>query len=324
MHCLRTPDDRFAGLPDWPWTPRYLDDLPGYEGIRLARVDEPGLSGASDSAPAGSATGGERPTALLLHGNPTWGYVYRHMIPVFRAAGLRVVVPDLIGFGRSDKPSDPSVHRFGWHRDLLLALIERLDLRDVLLVVQDWGGLLGLTLPMAMPERFTRLLAMNTMLATGEHLTEGFLAWRDYCNRTPDMAIGRMLARGKPSMPPAEQIGYDAPFPDAAHKVAVAAFANAVPASTTAEGAAISAEAARFWRDRWAGDSFLAVGLQDPVLGEPVMRRLAATIRDCPAPLTVPEAGHFVQEWGGPVARAALAAFGLSPPDEVGARSRRP
>lgn len=299
MHCLRTPDDRFQGLPDWPWTPRYLDDLPGYEGIRIARVDEPGRAGA--------------PIALLLHGNPAWGYLYRHMIPVFRQAGMRVVAPDLIGFGRSDKPSDPAAHRFGWHRGMLLALIERLDLRDVLLVVQDWGGLLGLTLPMAAPERFTRLLAMNTMLATGEHLTEGFLAWRDYCNRTPDMAIGRMLGRGKPEMTPAEQAAYDAPFPDAAHKVAVAAFANMVPASTDAEGAAISAEAAAFWRDRWSGDGFLAIGMQDPVLGEPVMRRLAGTIRGCPPPMTIAQAGHFVQEWGAPVARAALDAFGLSP-----------
>ncbi|HPA90395.1 MAG TPA: haloalkane dehalogenase [Quisquiliibacterium sp.] len=294
---LRTPDDCFAGLPDWPWAPRYLDDLPGFEGIRVHRVDEAGRAGA--------------PTALLLHGNPAWGYLYRRMIPVFRAAGLRVVVPDLIGFGRSDKPADAAFHRFSTHRDVLLRLIERLDLHDVLLVVQDWGGLLGLTLPMAMPERFTRLLAMNTMLPVGE-VTEGFLQWRDYCNRTPDQAVGRLLARGRPTLSLAEQAAYDAPYPDARHKVAFAAFANMVPDTPHAEGADIGRQAARFFAQDWSGQSLLAIGQRDPVLGEPVMRRLMTMIRGCPEPLLIPEAGHFVQEWGEPVARAALERFRLA------------
>jgi pimeloyl-ACP methyl ester carboxylesterase len=293
---LRTPDDRFAGLTGWPWAPQHLDDLTGFEGIRMHRVDEPGRPGA--------------PTALLLHGNPAWGYLYRRMIPVFLDAGLRVVVPDLIGFGRSDKPADAAFHRFSTHRECLLRLIERLDLRDVLLVVQDWGGLLGLTLPMAMPERFTRLLAMNTMLPLGE-VTEGFLQWRDYCNRTPDLVVGRLLARGRPTLSLAEQAAYDAPYPDARHKVAFAAFANMVPDSPHAEGADIARQAAEFFRQDWSGESLLAIGRRDPVLGEPVMRRLAATIRGCPEPLLLEEAGHFVQEWGEPVARAALERFRL-------------
>ena len=128
MKLFRTPDERFQDLPQWPWTPRYFDDLPGFKGIRIHRVDEPGRPGA--------------PTALLLHGNPAWSYLYRTMIPVFLEAGLRVVAPDLIGFGRSDKPADAAFHRFATHRHFLMSLIERLDLSNVLLVVQDWGGIL--------------------------------------------------------------------------------------------------------------------------------------------------------------------------------------
>jgi pimeloyl-ACP methyl ester carboxylesterase len=166
------------------------------------------------------------------------------MIPVFLDAGLRVVAPDLIGFGRSDKPADASFHRFATHRHFLMSLIERLDLSNVMLVVQDWGGILGLTLPMAMSQRVTRILAMNTMLPLGE-VSEGFLQWRNYCNSTPDMAVGRLLARGRPELTAAEQAAYDAPFPDARHKAALAAFANMVPDSPEADGADIGRRAAR-------------------------------------------------------------------------------
>ena len=161
MQWLRTPFQHFDGLPGWPWGAHFTEPMGEGMRLRMAYVDE----GPVD-APA---------TVLCLHGNPSWGYLYRHMLPVFLDAGLRVVVPDLIGFGRSDKPTEESWHSFVHHRDSLLNLVARLDLRRVLLVVQDWGGILGLTLPMAAPERYTRLLAMNTTLATGT-LTEGFRA----------------------------------------------------------------------------------------------------------------------------------------------------
>jgi len=298
MYCLRTPEERFAELPGWPWAPRYLDDLPGLEGVRVHYVDE-----------GGGASG----TALCLHGNPTWGYVYRHMIPVLLGAGLRVVVPDLPGFGRSDKPVRESDHSFALHRRLLLDLVERLDLQRITLVCQDWGGILGLTLPHAMPGRFTRLLAMNTTLGTGEGLSEGFLQWRQYVRSTPDLAVGRLLARGKPELSEAEQRAYDAPFPDATFKAALRAFPEMVPDRPEAPGAEDSRAAAAFFEGQWSGDAFLAIGMRDPVLGPPVMRALAARIRGARPPLEVPQAGHFVQEWGEPVARAAVAAFGLAP-----------
>ncbi len=248
---------------------------------------------------------------LCLHGNPSWGYLYRHMIPVFRAAGLRVVVPDLIGFGRSDKPTDEAAHSFEFHRDMLLAFVEHLDLRKVMLVCQDWGGLLGLTLPMAAPQRYTRLLVMNTTLATGA-LSDGFVQWRSYSNSQPDLPVGKLLARGKRDMSAAEAAGYDAPFPDATYKAALRAFPNLVPDGADAPGAAISRDALTFWRERWRGDSFMAIGMQDPVLGPPVMQSLRRAIRGCPPAMEVAEGGHFVQEWGAPIAAAALAHFKLT------------
>ena len=293
MKALRTADERFVGLPGFAFQPHYTE----YEGLRIHHLDE----GPRD-APV---------TALCLHGNPSWSYLYRHMIPVFSAAGLRVVAPDLIGFGRSDKPARDEDHSFDFHRGMLLDLVERLDLKNVLLVCQDWGGLFGLTLPMAMPDRFTRLLVMNTGLGTGQ-LTEGFRQWRAYSNTQPDLPVGKLIRRGKADMSDAEAAAYDAPFPDASYKAALRAFPNLVPDGDNAPGAALSREAATFWRERWAGDSFMAIGMTDPVLGPPAMQSLHKLIRNCPPPLEVPQAGHFVQEWGAPIAKAALEHFKLA------------
>ncbi len=297
MHALRTPEERFAALPGFPFRPHHLDDLAGFEGLRVHYLDE--------GEPTSAAT------ALCLHGNPSWCYLYRRMIPVFRRAGVRVVAPDLIGFGRSDKPVDPAWHGFERHRDMLLRFVERLDLRDILLVCQDWGGLLGLTLPHALPGRFTRLLVMNTGLGTGQ-VAEGFRQWRSYSNGQPDLPVGRLIQRGKPDLSDAEAAAYDAPFPDAGYKAALRAFPNLVPDGDDAPGAAISRAARDFWRERWRGRSFMAIGMQDPVLGEAPMRALQKNIRGCPAPMEVAEGGHFVPEWGEPIAEAALAHFGIA------------
>ena len=181
--ALRTPDSAFADLPGYPWAPHYVSDLPALNGLRLHYLDE---------GPVGAPR-----TWLCLHGNPSWSYLYRHMIPVFLAAGDRVVAPDLIGFGRSDKPKKESAHSFGWHRQVLLELVERLDLQRIVLVVQDWGGVLGLTLPIGAPTRYASLLVMNTLLATGNTpLPPGFMAWREWCAKNAAYDIGRLLARG--------------------------------------------------------------------------------------------------------------------------------
>lgn len=294
---LRTPDARFAGLPGYSFAPHYIDDLGGMPaGLRLHYVDE---------GPRGA------PVALCLHGQPTWSYLYRRMIPPLVEAGYRVVAPDLFGFGRSDKPVDEAVYTFDFHRDTLLRAIDRLDLRDILLVCQDWGGLLGLTLPPDRPQRFTRLLVMNTMLAGGDSpLSEGFLAWRAFSNSRPDMDVAALLRRGCPHLTEAEAAAYAAPYPDARYKAGVRRFPNLVPDKPDAPGAALSRRARDWWRTQWDGRVFMAVGLADPVLGGPVMAEMHRHIRNCPPPLELPQAGHFVQEWGEAIVPAALEALG--------------
>jgi len=179
------------------------------------------------------------------------------------------------------------------------------------LVVQDWGGLLGLTLPMETPQRYAGLLVMNTVLATGDMpLGPGFLAWREMCAKSPEFDIARLFARGNPQMAPAECAAYMAPFPDAGYRAATRAFAPMVPEFPDSQGAAVSRQARDFWRDQWQGRTMMAVGRQDPVLGLPAMEQLRASIRGCPQPLVLEQAGHFVQEHGEPIARQALRVLG--------------
>ena len=294
--ALRTPEHCFTLLPDYPWQPNYLSDLPALDGLRMHYLDEGPLD-----APT---------TYLCLHGNPAWSYLYRKMIPVFAGAGQRVIAPDLIGFGKSDKPKKDSAHTFTFHRQVLLEFIDRLNLRNIVLVVQDWGGILGLTLPMAAPERFSGLLVMNTMLATGDvPLSPGFVAWRGWCEKNSEFDVGRLLARGNPQMTEEEWQAYNAPFPDRGHRAALRAFPKLVPENTTDDGAALSRSARDFWLNDWTGKSFMAIGQQDPVLGEPVMRHLQSQIRSCSEVLVLPQAGHFVQEHGESIAKAALDIF---------------
>ncbi|MBS0500598.1 MAG: tRNA adenosine(34) deaminase TadA [Burkholderiaceae bacterium] len=294
--ALRTPDAAFDGLPGYPWAPHYISDLPALAGLRLHHVDE----GPRD-APL---------TWLCLHGNPSWSYLYRHLIARLTAAGQRVVAPDLIGFGKSDKPKKEVAHRFDWHRQVLLELVERLDLQRVVLVVQDWGGLLGLTLPMASPARYHGLLVMNTLLATGEApLSPGFVAWRQMCAQNPAYDIARLLARGNPQLSAAECAAYAAPFPNAGFRAALRAFPARVAERPQDEGAATARQAREFWRHDWQGRSLMLIGAADPVLGEPVMRTLHADIRGCPPPVVLPTCGHFVPECGAVVAEHALAHF---------------
>lgn len=296
VEALRTPDSRFADLPGYDFEPHYLEDLTDFGGLRLHYLDE----GPREAAQ----------TFLCLHGQPTWSYLYRKMLPVFTAAGHRVVAPDLFGFGRSDKPVDDMVYTFSFHRQTLVRFIERLDLANITLACQDWGGLLGLTLPMDMPGRFTRLLVMNTALATGDvPLGKGFLDWRAWSNAHPDMDVATLLGRACPHLTQGERNAYAAPFPDARYKGGVRRFPNLVPDNPGAEGAALSRRARDFLARQWSGQTFMAVGMKDPVLGPPAMAFLRKIIPNCPPPYEVAGGGHFLQEWGEDVARRALAHF---------------
>ena len=284
---MRTPDERFANLPGFDWAPNYLE----WQGFRVHYLDV----GTGDR------------TLLCLHGEPTWSYLYRKMIPPFVAAGYRVIAPDFIGFGRSDKPEEEGFYTFEMHRNLLLHVIEKLNLKNIALAVQDWGGLLGLTVPMEMPARFQRLLVMNTMLGTGDvPLGEGFIAWRAHVNKNPGIDCGKLLGRACPHLSAAEAAAYEAPYPDSASKAGVRRFPNLVPDRPNAPGAALSRRARDWWRNDWKGESFMAIGAKDPVLGLPVMKELRKIIRNCPEPYVHAEGGHFLQEWGGDIAREAL------------------
>jgi tRNA(adenine34) deaminase len=294
--ALRTPDGQFENLPGYDFEPHYLSDLPALNGLRMHYLDV----GAKDADV----------TYLCLHGNPAWSYLYRKMIPIFAQSNARVIAPDMIGFGKSDKPKKDSFHSFTWHRQCLLEFIERLDLKNVVLVVQDWGGILGLTLPMHAPQRYQGLLVMNTLLACGDApLTDGFKAWREMCAKKPDFDIAKLFARGNPQMSPEECAAYMAPFPDAGHRAATRAFPLMVPEFEISEGAAISRQAREFWRNDWQGKSLMAIGVQDPVLGEATMRLLKANIANCPEPMLIAQGGHFVQEHGDAIAHEAVNRF---------------
>ena len=296
MDAVRTPDDRFENLPDWDFAPQYVEDLAGYEGLRVHYVDE----GPRDA----------NRVFLCLHGQPTWSYLYRKMIPEFVASGARVIAPDWLGFGRSDKPMADHVYGYNFHRDMMIAFVETLNLRNITLVVQDWGGVLGLTLPQAFPDRVSRLLVMNTAIAIGTPAGKGFNDWRAYNKANPDMNIAALMARSTPILSEAEAAAYAAPFPDVTFKAGVRRFPNMLMTDPDMEGVDLSKQAVNFYQNEWQGESFMAIGMQDPVLGPPVMEWLKSVIQGCPEPIKVAEAGHFVQEWGGSIADAAMKHWG--------------
>ena len=296
IEALRTPDTRFAALSGYPYEPHYVDSLPGYEGLRAHYLDL-GPRYAEH-------------TFLCLHGEPTWGYLYRKMIPVFLQSGARVVAPDFFGFGRSDKPVHDSTYTFHFHRQFLLRFVEHLDLRNITLVVQDWGGTLGLTLPVdgGFRSRLNRLFVMNTVLPIGEPLGPHFYEWRSLVRKMPDLPVGETIRNITPQLTDQEMAAYDAPFPDSSFKAGVRTFPELAMVEAGMEGVAEAQAALRFWHEEWEGRSFMAIGEKDA--DREATETLRYLIRGCPEPLVVTEAGHFVQEWGEPVALAALRHFG--------------
>lgn len=296
IQALRTDASRFDNLPDWPYEPKYVSNLAGYEGLRVAVIDERKVDA-------------ER-TFLCLHGQPTWSYLYRKMIPIFIESGARVVAPDLLGFGRSDKPIDDSIYTYNFHRNMLIALIEHFNLKNITLVCQDWGGLLGLPIVPSMSERFERLILMNTGLPIGISVSDGFNNWKAYNRANPDLPIGQLMKRANPHLTDAEIKAYDAPFPDQSYKAGVRRFPELVMIEPEMEGIEVSKRAREWFQNDWTGETFLAWGKQDIVFLEKNMLEIKNIIRNCPAPLIIEEAGHFVQEWGDQVAMAALKSFG--------------
>ena len=294
--ALRTPEAAFEQLPGYPWQPKFVSDLPSLAGLRMHYVEE------------GTSEGAAR-TWLCLHGNPTWSYLYRHMIPVFAGAGDRVVAPDMPGFGKSDKPKRESAHSLSWHRQVLLEFIERLDLTNIVLVVHDWGALLGLTLPIAAPERFAGLLIMNTLLENPEVRS----ATRSHAEnaRKPQFQfdIAGTMARSTPQLSAAECASYQAPFPDKGHCSAVRAVTQMMSEPDYGLGAKELHAVRQFWRHQWRGQSLMAIGARDSARTVSAMQSLRRDIFGCPEPWVFDQAGHHVPEHGRVIAEIAITHF---------------
>ncbi|WP_291067285.1 tRNA adenosine(34) deaminase TadA [Hydrogenophaga sp.] len=308
--ALRTPESCFAAVPDYPWRGHYSSDLPSLRGLRMHYLDEGGRERA----------GQQGPTWLCLHGSLTWSYFYRKMIPVWSAAGARVLAPDLVGFGKSDKPKHERWHSLDRHRQVLLEWIERLDLRQIVLVVPVGGGLLdllGLTLPLADAQRYAGLLLLNTPLAAGEPGSPAaWPAMRPAQAKHRPAALERWLDQIDPPLGAAERAAYRAPFPDCGHRAALRAFATLQPDRLTADAATIAHRAQDFWLHEWRGRSGMVMGRQDPVLGEPVRRELWRQLGQDGAPLLLAQAGQLVPEPGAALAQWAAQQLwpGFCPP----------
>ncbi|MCH8949012.1 MAG: haloalkane dehalogenase [Chloroflexi bacterium] len=279
MEALRTPDDRFAGLPGYDFEPHYVE----VDGLRMHYVDE----GPRAASPV-----------LLLHGEPSWSYLYRKMIPIISAAGHRAIAPDIIGFGRSDKPVNRDDYTYQRHVDWMTAFVEQLDLQDITLFCQDWGGLIGLRIAAEHPERFARIIAANTMLPTGDNPPgEAFLRWQKFSQTSPVFEIGRLLQGATVSTLPDDVVAaYDAPFPDDTYKAGARQFPALVPTSPDDPAAPANRKA---WEvlEAWEKPFLTAFSDSDPITGggDRVFQARVPGTKGQPH-TTIVGGGHFLQE----------------------------
>jgi haloalkane dehalogenase len=303
MQTLRTPDDRFADLPDFGYEPQYTQ-VPDQDGgsLRMAWIE----AGPADGEPV-----------LLLHGEPSWSFLYRTMIPPLTAAGLRAIAPDLVGFGRSDKPTRPDDHSYARHVEWVRFLIEDvLDLRDVTLVGQDWGGLIGLRLAAEHPDRFARIVAANTGLPTGDHpMPEIWHRFKEAMQTAPQVDIARFVEGGcRRPMGGAVRAAYDAPFPDESYKAAARAMPGLVPIRPDDPASEANRAA---WATLTASDTpaLIAFADGDPITAAmgPILQRALPGAQGREHP-TIENAGHFLQEDAGPDLAAAIVTFVGSTP----------
>jgi len=282
METLRTQDQRFAALSDFPFQPKYLQ----LGDLRMAYIDE------------------GQPTAqpiLMLHGEPTWSYLYRKMIPVFTTAGFRAIAPDLIGFGRSDKPTRMQDYSYQQHIDWLVGFLEALDLKNITLVCQDWGSLLGLRIAVEHPQRFSRIVVANGFLPTGEGAPPlAFKLWRVFARFSPWFPIGRIVSVGCVEKLGANEIAaYEAPFPNSSYKAGARAFPRLVPTDES-DPAAPANRAAWQRLGQWDKPFLTVFGTHDPILGK-FDRLLQEHVPGAGSqPHARVRAGHFIQEDQGP------------------------
>ena len=284
MDVYRTPDDRFDRLPDFPFEPHYVE-VPSGDGtsLRVHYLDE----GPRDAPPV-----------LLMHGEPSWSYLYRKMIPVLVDAGLRCVAPDLVGFGRSDKPLARSDYTYQNHVDWMTAFVEAIDLQNATFVGQDWGGLIGLRLVAGMPDRFARAVAANTFLPTGDvPAGEAFLNWQRFSQTVEDFAVGFIVNGGcVTDLAPEVIAAYDAPFPEDAAKAGARQFPTLVPTSPD-DPAAVPNRAAWDVLRAWNKPFLTAFSDKDAITrgGDRAFQREVPGCKDQPH-TTIVGGGHFLQE----------------------------
>ena len=290
MEIFRTPDDRFADLPGFDYAPNYVE----VGDLRLHHLDE-----------------GSGPTVLCFHGEPSWSYLYRHMLDGLVATGHRVVCPDLAGFGRSDKPTDHAWYSYDRHIETVSRHLEQIDLSDVTVVVQDWGGPLGLRWAVEHPDQVGRLVVMNTGLFSGR-VSKGFRAWREFVQRTPDLPIGVILQSATTTDLPSEVIAaYEAPFPTPESKAGAQTFPLLVPMSPEDAGAS-EMLAVQEALGQWEKPVLVAFSDSDPVFPYPVAgEQFTTLIPSAGEQVRIEGAAHFLQEDRGPqIVEAMLAAFG--------------
>jgi haloalkane dehalogenase len=290
MHVFRTPDERFENLPGYDYEPNYVE----VDGLRLHHIDE-----------------GAGPTVVCFHGEPDWSYLYRHMLDALVASGHRVVCPDLVGFGKSDKPTDQDWYTYERHVEFVTRHLEQVDLQEVTVVVQDWGGPIGLRWAVEYADKVARLVVLNTGLSTGR-VSKGFLAWRDFAERTPDLPIG-MIMQGATTTDLAPEIiaAYEAPFPTTESKAGAQRFPLLVPLTPDEPGAA-EMLAVKDALARWDKPTLVAFSDGDPVFPYPKAgEQFTGLIPSAGEQVRIEGAAHFLQEDRGPeIVDAMLAAFG--------------
>ena len=295
MEILRTPDERFSNLPGYPFKPRYVE----IGGLRMHYVDE----GPQSAAPV-----------LMLHGEPSWSYLYRKMIPVLVSAGLRAIAPDLVGFGRSDKPAKREDYTYERHVKWTVRFIQKLDLRGITLVCQDWGGLIGLRVAAEHQERFSRCVAANTGLPTGEGpIGDAFMAWRKFSQETATFPVGQIVQGGcANALAPEVVAAYDAPFPDERFKAGARQFPILVPIAPNDPAVPANRKAWEVLR-RWEKPFLTGFSDGDPVTkgGELLLQSAILGARNQPH-TTIKGAGHFLQEDNGEELARVIVNFMLS------------
>jgi haloalkane dehalogenase len=286
VEALRTPEEALDGLPDFPFRSRYRE----VEGLRLAHLDE-----------------GEGAPVLFMHGEPTWSFLWRKVIPPVRDAGFRCIAPDLAGFGRSDKPTDIGWYSYDRHTELAGTLLEDLDLRGATVVVHDWGGPIGLRLAVEHADRIDRIVILDTGLFTGrQRMSDAWLAFRDFVARTEDLPVG-FLVKGACKQDPGEDVvaAYDAPFPTPASKAGARAFPLLIPHEPDAPGAAAGQRVLDALRED-RRETLMLWADSDPVLPLSVGEQFAASIGRA-APRVIADASHFLQEDQGPLIGSLIA-----------------